>query len=186
MPDARFSREESRGILDLAATRTLAAAEHGSATRRADHCLAAGHLFSFAGDDKQGETAYRRGLSLKSDHPTLNHNLGNLLLEQERFTEALPLFQAALGKNPRLAGSALNAGVCQMRLGRPDEAAGSFRRAAAIAPDRFEAWVNLSSALNRNGNLKGAIQALEKALELQPRNTRLKQRLRELKRGVRD
>lgn len=183
---ARSDSKENRDILVKAATRSLAAAEKGSPARRADHCLAAGQLLLFAGDVKQQEAAYRQGLSFKSDHPTLNHNLGNLILGQQRFADALPHFQTALDKNPRLAGSALNAGVCQMRLGRPEAAADSFRRAAAIDPNRFEAWANLTAALKATGDLNGAIRALERAVELQPENRRLIQQLNRLKGGVRD
>jgi Tfp pilus assembly protein PilF len=164
----------------------LGAAEDGSPARRADRCLAAGHLFFFAGAVALQEAAYRRGLSFKPEHPTLNHNLGNLLMERQEFAAALPHFLAALENNPRLSGSALNAGVCQMRLGRPNAAASSFRRAAAIDPNRFEAWANLSAALSRKGDLPGTIQALEKALELRPQDRRLEQRLQELKHRVRD
>jgi tetratricopeptide (TPR) repeat protein len=173
-------------ILAQAAEQTLTEAQRGSPARRADLCLAAGHLYVFAGNAEQQEAAYRLGLSFKSDHPTLNHNLGNLLLDRQRFQDALPHFQVALEVNARLAGSALNAGVCQMQLGRPDEAARSFRRATAIDPGRFEAWANLSVALLRTGNRQGAVRALEKAQELRPGDPRLKQRLRELKRGIRD
>ena len=92
----------------------------------------------------------------------------------------------ALQVNGRLAGSALNAGVCQMRLRQPGEAVRSFQQAADIDPDRFEAWVNLSVALLGIGNRPGAVKALEKALELRPRDRRLQKRLRELKGGTRD
>jgi len=173
-------------ILLQAAERTLAGANHGSPARRADICLAAGHLLMFAGNDEQRESAFRRGLSYRPDHPTLNHNLGNLLLDQQRFRDALPHFQTALEVNGRLAGSALNAGVCQIRLGNPDEAAGYFRRAADIDPKRFEAWVNLSVALGRTGNKPGEIKALERALELRPRDARLQQQLKRLKSGTRN
>jgi tetratricopeptide (TPR) repeat protein len=178
------SSGNDRDLLVQAAVRTLDSAQSGSPARRADICLAAGHLFKFAGDDAQREAVYRRGLSHKSSHPTLNHNLGTLLLNQERFQEALPYFQDALEVNCRLAGSALNAGVCQMRLRQPDEAVRSFQQAAAIDPDRFEAWVNLSVALLGTGNRPGAVRALEKALELRPRDHRLQQRLKELKGGT--
>ena len=179
-------RGNDRDLLARAAARTLDSADFGSPARRADICLAAGHLFKFARNDAQREAAYRRGLSHRSDHPTLNHNLGTLLLNQERFQEALPYFQDALKVNGRLAGSALNAGVCQMRLRQPDEAVRSFQRAAAIDPDRFEAWVNLSVAHLGTGNRPDAVRALEKALELRPRDQRLQKRLRELKGGARD
>ena len=183
---AATSSGNDRDLLAQAAARTLASAESGSPSRRADFCLAAGHLYKFAGNDAQREAAFRRGLSHKSDHPTLNHNLGTLLLNQGRFQEALPYFLDALQVNGRLAGSALNAGVCQMRLRQPGEAVGSFQQAADIDPDRFEAWVNLSVAQLGSGNRPGAVQALERALELRPRDRRLQKRLRELKGGTRD
>jgi len=178
--------EEGKDLLVQAGLRTLTAAGVGPSTRRADLCLAAGQLFSYAGSQIKQEEAYRRGLSYKSDHPTLNHNLGNLLLDRQRFQEALHHFHDALGVNPRLAGSALNAGVCQMRLGRLDEAVISFRRAADIDSDWFEAWVNLSTALFRSGNRDDAIEALEKAQKLKPADPRLEQRLRQWKLGIPD
>ena len=185
-PMAPSGNRNNTDILSQAAVQSLAAAEYGSPTRRADLCLAAGHLYMFAGNDEQRQVAYRRGLSYKSNHPTLNHNLGNLLLGQNRPQEALPYFQGALEMNPRLDGSALNAGVCQMRLGRLNEAVESFRRAAAIDPKNFKAWVNLSIAHLGTGNRPGAVKTLEKALELRPRDPRLRQRLQDLQRGRRD
>ena len=130
------------------------------------------------------EKAYRTGLTHRGDHPTLNHNLGNLLLGRQKFQEALSHFQTALKKNPRLAGSALNAGVCQMRLGQPREAARSFGRAAAIDPASPGTWANLAAARMADGDRAGAVRALEKAVQLSPDDARLQQRLRELKRGT--
>ncbi|MCK9995320.1 MAG: hypothetical protein KAH56_03455 [Candidatus Krumholzibacteria bacterium] len=181
-----YDQRNDHGTLLRAAARTEAEADRGSLARKADICLAAGHLYMFAGDTEQREIAFRRGLSFRPDHPTLNHNLGNLLLDSQHFHEALLHFKLALEKNGRLAGSALNAGVCQMRLGNPDKAAGFFRRAADIDPKRFEAWVNLSVALQGSGDRSGAVRALEKALELRPGDSRLQQRLRELMGGTRN
>ncbi len=178
--------KDHHGVLLQAAARTQAEADRGSSARRADICLAAGHLYMFTGNLEQRESSFRRGLSYRPDHPTLNHNLGNLLMDRQRFQEAIRHFKIALEKNSRLAGSALNAGVCQMHLGNLDEAAGFFQRAVAIDPGKFEAWVNLSVALHGSGDRTGAVRALEKALELRPRDPRLQQRLRELKGGIRN
>ena len=175
-----------RGILEQAALKTLALDGGESSARNADFCLAAGRLYRFADNDERREAAYRRGLDFKSNHPTLNHNLGNLLLNRNEFQEALTHFQAALAVNPRLVGSALNAGVCQMRLGRPADAAQSFRRAVALDSGRFEGWVNLSAAYLGSGDRKGAISAIKRALEIRPADSRLQQRLRELNLGARN
>lgn len=173
-------------VLEQAALRTLPRDGAESPARKADLCLAAGRLYKFAGNDERCEAAYMRGLNFRSDHPTLNHNLGNLLLGRNRFQAALPHFLTALGVNPRLVGSALNAGVCQMRLGRPAEAVKSFRRAVAVDSGRFEGWVNLSAAYLGSGNRKDAKSALQRALEIRPGDSRLQQRLRELEHGARN
>lgn len=185
-PGARTSGAAARDLLDRAAELTLATVQPGSSARQADLCLAAGRLFEFAGNRAEQEDAYRRGLSLRSDHPTLNHNLGNILLNREDYQEALPHFQKAVGLNPRLVGSALNAGVCQMRLGLPDEAARLFRQAIDIDPDKFEAWANLSSALYLSGDRVSAIKALQKAMNLRPGDRVLEQRLRQWRLGIPD
>lgn len=171
-------------LLAEAASRTLALAESGSSARRADQCLAAGGLYMYAGNESAREKAYRQGLSQRQDHPVLNHNLGNILLGRQDFTGAFEYFRIALEQNSRLAGSALNAGVCQMRLGAPAEAARYFARATGIDPGKFEAWANLAVALHRTGDRHGAVKALEKAVELRPGDPRLKQRLTEWKRGT--
>lgn len=177
------SNQEQR-LLDSAADLTLTRARRGSSARRADFCLAAGRLYRFSGNEMDLEKAYRQGLTYRPDHPTLNHNLGNLLLERKEFRAAQTHFQAALKTNGRLAGSALNAGVCQMRLGLHEEAAGSFGKAAAIDPGSVAAWVNMASARFAAGDRRGAVKALEKALELRPRDRNLRQRLQEWKRGT--
>lgn len=171
-------------LLESAADLTLTYSGGGSSARRADFCLAAGRLHRFSGNEMGLEQAYRQGLAYRPDHPTLNHNLGNLLLERKEFRAALTHFQAALKTNGRLAGSALNAGVCLMRLGLHEEAAESFGKAAAIDPGGVAAWVNLASARFATGDRPGAIKALEKALELRPRDRNLRQRLQGWKRGT--
>ena len=178
------SGSSSQLILAQAADSEIQSGPADSGARRGDHALAAGQLAGMAGMTKAQEKAYRTGLTHREDHPTLNHNLGNLLLGRQKFQEALSHFQTALIKNPRLAGSALNAGVCQMRLGQPREAARSFGRAAAIDPARPGTWANLAAARMADGDRAGAARALEKAVQLSPNDARLRQRLRELKRGT--
>jgi tetratricopeptide (TPR) repeat protein len=171
-------------ILEDAAHRALALAEEGTPTRRADHCLAAGRLFHLSGNQTALENAYRLGLSHRPDHPALNHNLGNILLSRQDYDGAYGYFVEALAKNPRLAGSALNAGVCRMRLGDPAEAARLFRKAVRISPKKFEAWVNLAVARQQASDRSGAISALERALVLRPGDRQLQQLLQEWKRGA--
>lgn len=151
-----------------------------SPIRAADHCLAWSIALAASGHQGLQEQALRRGLEFRPDHPVLGHNLGNLLLARDRFREALPLFTGALEVNPRLAGSALNAGVCHMRLGQPEQARPLFARAAAIDGQSFEAWANLGQACRQLGRRPEGLRAFRKALALQPGNPMLQAMVREL------
>ena len=94
--------------------------------------------------------------------------------------EALTLFQGALGTNSRLAGSALNAGVCQMRLNRPAQAVTSFKTAVGLEPDNFQAWANLASAYLQTDQRDRARRAMARAVALRPGDARLREALRRM------
>jgi len=162
-------------IVRAAITRLEIKAGAGPGPRRADFLLAASRLAGFMGDHRKGQEFLTRGLELKPGHPVLHHNLGNLLLAQELFAKAASHFETALDLNPRLAGSALNAGVCRTRLGDREAARRFFRRAVRIDPRHFEAWMNLAVTNLALGDQEAARRAAARARELRPND-----------RGVRD
>lgn len=149
--------------------------------RAADLCLAWAIVMEVGGNQQFQEVALRRGLEFRPDHPQLQHNLGNIMMAAGDNVQALPLFRGALRVNGRLAGSALNAGVCLLRLGEAQQARQMFSRAARIDPRDFQAWANLGVACQALGDRQGAIQALEKATLLEPRNQRLSNMLQQLR-----
>jgi Flp pilus assembly protein TadD len=61
-----------------------------------------------------------------------------------------------------------NLGVALASAGREAEAAGSFERAVALAPDYAEAHNNLALALGSTGRLSEAIEHYKEALRLRP------------------
>lgn len=152
-----------------------------TSARAADLCLAWAIVMEVGGDPKLQEVALRRGLEFRPEHPQLQHNLGNILMAAGDNVQALPLFRGALRVNGRLAGSALNAGVCLLRLGEAQQARQMFSRATRIDPRNFQAWANLGVACQALGDRQGAIQALEKAVLLEPRNQRLSNMLQQLR-----
>ncbi len=160
----------------------LLAKQLSDKTRHADRCLAAADLFQLAGNTDAARSALLVGLQSRPEHPNLNHNLGNLLLAEGEFAKAQLHFERALQANGRLAGSAMNAGVCQLRQQHPEAAVTSFRRALKIDPTQLGGWVNLAVALRGLGQHQEAISALEKALALQPNNARLQGQLNQWRR----
>ena len=165
-----------------AAAALLAAASRPdqATARAADLCLAAARTLELAADHGGAAAALARGAALRPEHPQVQHNLGNARMKDGDFPAALAAFTAAFAANGRQAGSALNAGVCALRLGRADEASRWFARAVAVDPQRFEAWVNLAVVREREGDRAGARRALERAVELRPDDPRLRERLRGL------
>ena len=155
--------------------------ENLSPTRRADWLSALATLHHLAGNPSQREAALRQGLSLRPEHPLLNHNLGNLLMSKGQNAPALAHFQQALKTNHRLSGSALNAGVCHMQMGKFKDAEMMFSQAARLQPENYQIWVNLSLALQQLARPDDALNAMEKAVALKPDNSRLRQALREMR-----
>ncbi len=152
-----------------------------SPARAADLCQAWSQAAEIMGDTAGRELALRRGLTFRPDHPTLHHNLGNLLMAREDWAAALPHFLAALKGNPRLAGSAQNAGFCQMRRQKPELAEKLFQRATQLDPTSVQTWVNLAISRLAAGQREGARQALRRAQELDPGNPRVRALLQQVR-----
>jgi len=66
-----------------------------------------------------------------------------------------------------------NMGNLLNRMGKPDEAAAAFRRAAALSPDFVEAHANLGAALHLAKRYDNAVAAYRRALEIQPDSAEL-------------
>ncbi len=148
-----------------------------SGAREADRLLAAASHWKLADNPARREELLRRGLRARPDHPTLLHNLGNLLQARGDHLEALVAFDGALRMNPQLAGSALNRGASLMALRRFRGARESFERAVAIDSRLFEGWVNLGLACRQLGESEKSRAAFARALELRPHDERVRRLL---------
>lgn len=94
----------------------------------------------------------------------LRVELGNTLLQQARWREALAQFQAAVTADPR--GVAAYLGMARAYQGledKPRELA-AWLGAAGLGPQRAEAWVGAARALAAQSDPEGARRALRKAL----------------------
>ncbi|MFH1841717.1 MAG: tetratricopeptide repeat protein [bacterium] len=151
----------------------------GNPVLLADRCLGLGSLLRLAELDGAAGQLYRHGLTLCPEHPLLNHNLGNLLLDQDRFAQAKEYFVAAYRVNGRLVEPRVNEGVCCFRLGDLAGAATAFTAALARDPERVGVWVNLAEVHRRHGDRQSALAAYDRALSLQPDDQRLQQHVSE-------
>ncbi len=183
LPAGGNRQDTSRQVLLQAAEAALAETAVSPA-RRGDLCLAASGLQQLAGDTAGARRSLQQGLAARPDHPNLNHNLGNILMAEGQFAAAGEHFARALHRNRRLAGSALNLGVCQLRLSQPEAAVRSFRRSLAIDGKQVAGWVNLAVALRGTGESEAAVRALSRAVDLKPGDGRLRRQLQEWRRNL--
>jgi Flp pilus assembly protein TadD len=90
------------------------------------------------------------------------------LLEKQQYSQAegkLEALTARQAKNPQFW---FDLGFAQSHQGKTPEAIEAYRKAVALAPDWFEANLNLGVELARSGNSAAAEPVLKHAVELKP------------------
>lgn len=87
-------------------------------------------------------------LALKADEPAFLDSRGLVLLHLDRPAEALSVYEAALGKAPRLAASLYGRGMARLALGDTTKAAEDLSAAEAIAPKVKESFAAYRQARN--------------------------------------
>lgn len=99
------------------------------------------------------EDSFRRALQLNPRDADALHNYGWFACQQGRHVEAIDFFQRALA-SPVYGGQAktlMAKGICQTRMGRLDEAEGSFARSYELDAANPITGYNLASLLYRRG-----------------------------------
>lgn len=116
------------------------------------------------------ETFYRTTIEKNPTCWMARINLGNMLLGDDRYDEAIAQYEAALQVKPGFAKAHFDLGTALARQGRLPEAIGQFERAVQLKPDYAKAHHNLGSALAQQGRLGEAIRHFEQAVRLMPDN----------------
>lgn len=90
------------------------------------------------------------------------------LFVQERYRQAIPLFERILAKDPFNLDAALRLATSHSMLGNEDLALAAFRKAAAIAPNSDDARLYLALHQARGKDWRAAVPVLERIVEQQP------------------
>jgi len=121
---------------------------------------------------KEAETVLRRALAAEPRNPrqiaAFEHNLAVSLTLQDRFAEAIPLFEAAQVKVPDMPLADYNRGNALQHLGRFDEAVDSFRRAIVRNPLDLAAHKDLNDLLYRLDRQDEFLRSYDEAALLYP------------------
>jgi Flp pilus assembly protein TadD len=93
---------------------------------------------------------------------------GNAKLAEDKFEEALSLYQQALSIHPEYARAHYNIGVAYQKSGRCRNAIASYQIALSIEPKDYDALYNLGIVSRDIGELGNAADTFRKAIDLNP------------------
>ncbi|HEV8117454.1 MAG TPA: tetratricopeptide repeat protein [Thermoanaerobaculia bacterium] len=93
-------------------------------------------------------------------------SLGHLLKEQKRFDEAAAAYRSAYQIDPSSEEAASGLSVVLIEGGKAEEAETVLVKAVETDPKGASLWNNLGVARTRRGDYTGAVQAFQKALDL--------------------
>jgi len=96
------------------------------------------------------------------------HYIGDELLREGRFLEAIEIFREALGTDPDNHVYWYRMGQCLEKSERGQEAYLSFERALKIDPENAGYWNSFGRTLSLLGNFREAAKAFEEALKIDP------------------
>jgi cytochrome c-type biogenesis protein CcmH/NrfG len=96
-------------------------------------------------------------------------DLGNTLMDAQRFGEAVGSYEKALALDPRNVAVLVDQGTCYRGIGKFDKAEEQYRKALKIDPKYPNGHLNLGVVLGFDLNKKAdAIQEFNRYLELAP------------------
>jgi len=110
----------------------------------------------------------REILTADPTHHGAKSLLGVCIAESGDVDKARPLIEQAVSADPRNWRFLLNLSVLREIECCVDDAIRKAREAATLAPDQFETWGRLGQLCVKEGDLEGAVVALEKAVALKP------------------
>jgi tetratricopeptide (TPR) repeat protein len=116
----------------------------------------------------EAEARYRQALAARPRQPVALRNLGVLFETHGRHAETLALADEALAAEPGHGEALYARGNALFGLGRFEEAAASYRLAADVPDNAYEALTKLGMTLAALRRQADALEALDRAVALQP------------------
>jgi len=140
--------------------------------------LALGNLHQQQGQNQVAEKYFSQVLDQEPDHPVALNNLGYLWAEQGvKLDKSLEMIERALKQEPNNAAFLDSYGWILFKLGRLVQAEEYLKKAQEMLPTDPEVHHHLGDLYHSQGKSKLALQSWQKALELDPDNQKLKQKL---------
>lgn len=144
---------------------------------------AKGKLASFL---SSAETAFAAAIALRPTDSSAHYQLSLTYDRQGRLSDAITKMESVRKYNPTDVGVAFQLGMLYLRRDAKGDLAlaqNEFERAVELTPSYSNARWFLATIYEKQGNVAGAIEQVEKVLEYNPGNEIVNQRLERLKRG---
>ena len=121
-----------------------------------------------SGDWEAAAAAFRRGIELAPENPSLRHRLGTALYMLGNEREGQAQFEEALRVSPDYAEAHYSLGLILEGSGRFEEALHRFSTAVRHAPSYVEARVRLARLLRRAGRPNEALAEYDRVIAADP------------------
>ncbi len=135
---------------------------------------------------KKAEEAFNKAIELKANYAPAHYQLSLAYERQGRLDDAIGKLESVARYNPQDVGVAFQLGQLYLRRdikGDSERAKNAFEYAISLAPSYSNARWFLASIYEQQGDVKAAIEQIEKVLELNPGNQLVKTRLDRLLKG---
>jgi tetratricopeptide (TPR) repeat protein len=140
----------------------------GHETVRADRLVHLGSELTRHGLYEMAEARYTEALALSPGHTGAKLGLGDLMLRQDRLSDAEPLFRSLLAANPESLDAALGIASVQVKRGgaEVEKALTSVRALVEKNPNQPKARYLLGQIYERQGDCTKAAAEYKRAVEL--------------------
>jgi len=135
-------------------------------SEQALHGLATAHYR--LGDYAAADALYRGAIRLVPNNAAYHIDLGNTLLQREKYDGAEASLRTALGIDSGSTRARMVLGAVHFGRGEYDLASRVFSKVTSVHPDRADAHLNLGLSLKAAGHLGRARVHLEQMLKLSP------------------
>lgn len=129
------------------------------------------------GDADKAIAEFQQSVQSDPYNGEVRNNLGFLLLQKQRYEEALRQLMEAVRLQPENPMVISNLGLAYAHIGLYEQAIQMCRDALQRDPTLFRTYVLLGDVCLRTNDTNCAIEAYQKALELQPERADLQERL---------
>lgn len=129
-----------------------------------------GHACQQLHDLEGARSAYEKAVALSPDYTRAQVNLGAVYREMGEVDKAQAAFERALAAEPGMVEALNNLGLVCAGKGQYERAIALYQQALALAlaPQQAEIWLNLGLACRDSGRRGEALQALSRAIQLDP------------------